>query len=203
MADNPLLHVSRETLARLEIYAALLEKWTKKINLIAPGTVASLWDRHIWDSAQVFEAAGVDTGLWADLGSGGGLPGAVVAIMAAERAPKLEVVCVESDRRKAVFLDAVSRETGVPFQVLAQRVEHVPPLGAAVLSARALAPLDVLLSHAERHLAPDGVALFQKGARHEKEKREAEKNWRFTCRAVTSCTDPDAVIYKVGVPRRA
>ncbi|MGS4945764.1 16S rRNA (guanine(527)-N(7))-methyltransferase RsmG [Meridianimarinicoccus sp. RP-17] len=202
MPESGDLDVSRETLERLEVYANLLRKWTRKINLIAPGTVDDLWGRHIRDSAQVFVVAHASRGLWADIGSGGGLPGVVAAIIAAERAPELEFVCVESDQRKAVFLGIVSRETGVPFRVVADRIERIPPLGAAVLSARALAPLDILMGFAARHLAADGVGMFQKGAQHEKERSDAEKNWQFRCETFTSCTDPDAVIYKVGAPRR-
>jgi len=202
MRDRGPLDVSRETLERLRIYAALLEKWTAKINLIAARTVPELWERHIRDSCQVFSIAGNATGRWVDFGSGGGLPGAVVAIIAAEGAPGLEVSCVESDRRKAAFLSVVSRETGVPFQVIVERAEVVRPLGADIVSARALAPMDRLMALASRHLAPNGVGVFPKGARHEKEREDAEKNWRFDCQTFTSCTNPAAVIYKVGVPRR-
>ncbi len=202
MPEEPELDVSRETRARLDVFVGLLEKWTRKINLISPASIAHVWQRHIADSAQIFEVAGRDRGLWVDLGSGGGLPGAVIAIMAAERAPELSIVCVESDQRKAVFLGVVSRETGVPFRVMAERVESLEPLGADVLSARALAPLDALMAFSALHLAEDGVALFPKGARHEKERAEAEKNWRFDCETVTSCTDPAAVIFKIGAPQR-
>lgn len=196
------LIVSRETEGRLNIFSKLLQKWTRKINLISPASVPDIWQRHIQDSAQIFALSGRQFGTWVDLGSGGGLPGAVVAIIAAELAPQLSLMCVESDRRKAVFLTTVSRETGVPFQVISERVEAIAPLAADVLSARALAPLDVLLGFAERHLAKDGVALFQKGARHEKERADAEKNWRFDCEAITSCTDPAAVIFKIGALHR-
>lgn len=202
MRDSVGLDVSRETLERLEIYAKLLEKWTLKINLIAPGTVPTLWERHIRDSAQVFGVAGVGSGRWVDMGSGGGLPGVVVALLASEKAPELRVSCIESDQRKAAFLAVVSRETGVPFEVVPARAESVQPMAADVISARALAPLDRLLTLAARHLAPDGVAVFPKGARHEKERADAEKNWQFDCQTFTSYTDPAAVIYKVGVPRR-
>ena len=202
MREGPLLDVSRETRDRIDVFVELLEKWTRKINLISPGSAAHIWQRHIVDSAQIFVLAGRDRGLWVDLGSGGGLPGAVVALLAAERAPDIEVVCVESDQRKAVFLGVVSRETGVPFRVIADRVEELTPLGADVLSARALAPLDTLLSFSDLHLAKDGVGLFPKGARHEKERSAAEKNWRFACETITSCTDPAAVIFKIGAPQR-
>ncbi|QIE41010.1 16S rRNA (guanine(527)-N(7))-methyltransferase RsmG [Rhodobacteraceae bacterium SC52] len=197
-----LTDVSRETHERLEIYSALLTKWTQKINLVAPATLDELYNRHILDSAQIFDHRSSDSGIWADLGSGGGLPGVVVAILAAEAAPKMRIVCVESDQRKAVFLGIVSRETGVPFQVVCERIEKVDPLKASVISARALAPLDKLMAFSERHLAPNGVALLMKGAQHEKERAEAEKNWQFDCEEITSCTDPNAVIYKVGALRR-
>lgn len=202
MRDVGGLIVSRETEDRLSFFSKLLEKWTCKINLISPASVPDIWQRHIQDSAQIFALSGRKSGTWVDLGSGGGLPGAVVAIMAAELAPQLSIVCVESDQRKAVFLTTVSRETGVPFQVISERVEAIAPLAADVLSARALASLDVLLGFAERHLAEDGVALFQKGARHEKERADAEKNWRFDCEAITSRTDPAAVIFKIGALHR-
>lgn len=202
MHNLPELDVSRETIRRLVTFSSLLEKWTRKINLISPASVPDIWNRHIRDSTQVFDLVDMRSGLWADLGTGGGLPGVVVAILAAEKAPDLKVMCVESDQRKAVFLSIVSRETQVPFEVISERVENLKPLGANVLSARALAPLDHLLSFASRHLAEDGVALFQKGASHEKEKADAEKNWRFDCRTITSCTDPAAVIFKIGAPQR-
>ena len=202
MRDLSGLDVSRETVDRLVAFSTLLEKWTRKINLISPASVPDIWNRHILDSTQIFNLVDSKSGLWADLGSGGGLPGAVVAILAAEKAPALKVVCVESDQRKAAFLGVVSRETQVPFRVISERVENLQPLGANVLSARALAPLDGLLSFASRHLAEGGVALFQKGARHEKERVDAEKNWRFDCQTITSCTDPAAVIFKIGAPQR-
>lgn len=202
MRDVLGVDVSRETFARLEVFADVLERWTRKINLISPGSVSEIWTRHIADSAQIFALAPRREGLWVDLGTGGGLPGAVIAILAAEQAPSLQVMCVESDRRKAVFLGVVSRETGVPFRVLDERVESIPSLGADVLSARALAPLDTLLSFSALHLARGGVGLFPKGAQHEKERTEAEKNWQFDCEAITSCTDPAAVIFKIGAPKR-
>ncbi|MCA8930663.1 MAG: 16S rRNA (guanine(527)-N(7))-methyltransferase RsmG, partial [Alphaproteobacteria bacterium] len=155
--------VSRETLARLAAFAALLEKWNPAINLISAGTVAQIWTRHFLDSAQVFDLADAKSGLWADLGSGGGFPGLVAAILALEERPGLSFTLVESDRRKAAFLSTAARELGLPVRVMAERIEALPPLGADILTARALAPLPVLLGYAERHLQPGGRALFPKG----------------------------------------
>lgn len=196
------LDVSRETTARLDTYAELLRKWNPAINLVAKSTIPDLWTRHILDSAQVLGFV-QDVRTWADLGSGGGFPGLVIAILAAEKAPKLHVTLVESDQRKAAFLTAVLRETGVDATVLVTRAEDLEPLNADVVSARALAPLTELLEHAQRHLAAGGTALFPKGARAGTELAESLERWRFSVQKHASVTDPDAVILRIGDIARA
>ena len=115
-------NVSRETLERLDVYADLLRRWTRKINLVSKGSLEGLWTRHFLDSAQLLTLAPESSVSWADLGSGGGFPGAVVAVLAAETRPDLKVTLVESDQRKAVFLRTVLRETGVAGDVLTARI---------------------------------------------------------------------------------
>lgn len=192
------LDVSRETRARLERFAALVAKWSPAINLVSRGDLGDIWSRHVADSAQVHACAPETALTWVDLGSGGGFPGAVVAILAAERRPELRVTCIEADARKAAFLRTVSRETGVAFDVVTARAETVPPARADVVSARALAPLDRLLAHAARHLTAGGTGLFPKGARHEEELSAARKRWRFRAERIKSVTNPQAVILKIG-----
>ncbi|MDD9979396.1 MAG: 16S rRNA (guanine(527)-N(7))-methyltransferase RsmG [Boseongicola sp.] len=190
-------NVSRETLERLEIYAQLLRTWNPRINLVAPKTLDDLWSRHIWDSAQVWAHRPEDCSVWADLGSGGGFPGAVIAILGAEQ-PGLSVFLVESDQRKATFLRTVARETGANFTVINKRIEDVEPLEADVVSARALAPLSDLLALASMHLKRDGTALLMKGAQHMSELEQARKTWSFNCTVLPSATDKTAAILKIG-----
>lgn len=190
--------VSRETAARLEIFAELLEKWNARINLVSRGSLGDLWRRHIWDSHQLHALAPEAAGSWVDLGSGGGFPGLVIAILEAERATPRSVTLIEADQRKAAFLRAVLRETGVQAEVRAERIETVPPLAADVVSARALAPLPELLGHVHRHLAPGGIALLPKGARAMEEVALARRRWAFDCKQHPSATDPSAVILKIG-----
>ena len=154
--------------------------------------------RHFLDSAQLLTYAPRTARVWADLGSGGGFPGAVVAILAADVWPSLKVTLVEADQRKAVFLRTVLREVGVEGNILAQRIEDVPPLSADVLSARALAPLSELFSLSEKHLAPDGRALFLKGEKSAQEVAAALESWRFDCETFNSKTDPEAVVLSIG-----
>ncbi len=190
------LNVSRETFERLNAFTGLVKKWNPKINLVSKSDAADLWDRHIIDSAQIFEHAG-EGQLWADLGSGGGFPGVVAAILSAEFHPKRKFMLVESDQRKAVFLRTAARELELNISVMSQRIEKVGPLNADILSARALADLSVLLSYAERHLSPNGVALFPKGERWKEEHAKAEHHWSYTCEAIRSTTSAAAAVLKI------
>ena len=130
--------------------------------------------------------------------SGGGFPGAVVAILAAGSADPRKFTLVESDQRKATFLRALAREVGVAFRVIARRAEDLEPQSADVVSARALAPLGKLLEYADLHLAPSGIALLPKGARFAEELVIAKKTWSFRVEIVPSVTDKEAAILKIG-----
>ena len=194
--------VSRETLERLERYADLIIKWNKSINLVGKSTEASIWTRHFADSAEAFAVANKTEGSWLDMGSGGGFPGAVVAIIAAEKAPNLKVTCIEADIRKASFLRTLSTTIGVPFGILSRRIEETPPHNASVVSARALSPLTRLLDHAERHLSDTGIAVFHKGESWQEEVDKALETWDFSVDIHDSPTNPGSVLLTIGDLKR-
>jgi 16S rRNA (guanine527-N7)-methyltransferase len=195
--------VSRETRQRLDIFVGLLQRWGSKINLVSRPDLDAPWHRHVADSIQFFDVAPPFARTWVDLGSGGGFPGLIVAILAADERPDLSVTLIDSDQRKCAFLRQAATETGVRVNVLADRIEHVPPCAADVVSARALAPLPALLGLVERHLAAGGKALLAKGAAHEGELAAALENWRFSFQKHTSVTDPESVILVIGDLARA
>ena len=185
--------VSRETAALAE-YAAMLRKWNPAINLVSPTTLDEIEFRHIADSHALVDIASAATGNWVDLGSGGGFPGMVVAICR----PDLQVILVESDRRKASFLRSVIRETGLKnAAVIADRIESVDPLNAASISARALASLPQLMAYVHRHLHPDGKAWLMKGRNWQAEVAEARETWSFDLVAHPSSTDSEAAILEI------
>lgn len=197
------MDVSRETLARLEVFERVIRKWNPKINLVSRHSLEDLWSRHIIDSIQVFRCAGpAPAGKWVDIGSGGGFPGLIIAVLAAEEAPDLEVVLIESDQRKSAFLRTAARECGVKVEVISERIEKAEPQDADFLSARALADLSLLFEFSERHLKSGGFALFPKGASWKKEVDNARGQWQFETEPVTSITENEAVILKIrGVAR--
>jgi 16S rRNA (guanine527-N7)-methyltransferase len=193
----PPAEVSRETRARLDRLKSLLLDWNRRINLVAERDEGAIERRHIMDSLQLWPLLPVE-GPLADLGSGAGFPGLVLALVA-ERPVHL----IESNRRKAAFLIEASRILGLSHvQVHPMRIEAVPLSGMAVVTARALAPLSDLLPHAVRLLAPGGVAVSPKGRNAEAELTEAARHWTMRIERFQSRTDPEATILRLSDIRR-
>jgi 16S rRNA (guanine(527)-N(7))-methyltransferase RsmG len=185
--------------ARLATYTDLLLRWNATINLVSARTAAEIENRHVADSLQLLPLL-PPTGPIADLGSGAGLPGLVLAAALPER----EVHLVESDRRKCAFLiDAAGRMGLARVTIHPQRIEQatLPPIAA--MTARALAPLDILLGFAARILAPGGVAILPKGRNAEQELTAAAAHWHFKPERFESRTDPEATIFRLSEIRRA
>ncbi len=200
--EDRLANVSRETSERLETYATLLRKWNRTVNLVSPASLPELHERHFVDSGQLWDLNHPKDGHWLDIGSGGGFPGLVIAILAAGEHSALRMTLVESDHRKAAFLRTVALETGLSVGIKTARVEELSPQSADILSARALAPLPQLLEWTNRHRKPDGVALFPKGRTVHKEVEAARAAWNFNHVAHQSRTDPQARILEIGALNR-
>jgi 16S rRNA (guanine527-N7)-methyltransferase len=170
--------VSRETEGRLQRYVELLLEWQAKTNLVAPSTLPNLWTRHISDSLQLLSLA-PSAAVWADLGSGGGFPGIVLACGLAET-PGAMIHLVERNAKKAAFLREALRVTGSPGMVhLADIGDSVDRITGKVdcVTARALAPLHQLIGYAEPLVKQGAKALFLKGQDVEAELSEATKYW--------------------------
>lgn len=197
-------NVSRETMARLAIYADQLKRWQKTINLVAPKTLSEVWTRHFADSAQLFAHIPNGARHLMDLGSGAGFPGLVLAIMAAEKRQYdeglggLRVTLVESDTRKTAFLRDVARQTGIAVDIMSTRIESIPKSANVgevdVITSRALAPLPRLFDLVEPLFRSHSVALFLKGRTVDEEIEGARRRWDFDLALVPSLTDADARI---------
>ena len=191
------IDVSRETEEKLRAYEALVRKWSPTINLVAAASLNTIWQRHIVDSAQLVHLAPPNTRHWADLGSGAGFPGLVVAVLLQAGSHATMVTLLESDQRKATFLRTCVRELSLDVTILAERIEEASPLDADIVSARALAPLPRLIPLVHRHLAPDGMALLPIGQSAQTEIDEARKTWHFQIETSLSHTQPAATILRL------
>lgn len=189
--------VTPEIMDALTLYADLAAKWTQRINLVSRSTQSAIMERHIADSIQLWPLVPEKARLFADLGSGGGFPGLVLAVVAHYVRPGLRHVLVESDQRKATFLREATRLLGVSATVTCARIDQVPPLNADLVTARALAALPTLLTLAGPHLAPDGVALFPKGVGYRSEVDAAKAAWMFDVEEFPSQTEPGARLLRL------
>jgi 16S rRNA (guanine527-N7)-methyltransferase len=188
--------VSRETLGRLENMVDVLLHWQKAINLVGRATLDDVWTRHILDSAQLAPLIPKNARILADLGSGAGFPGLVLAVLR----PELDVILIESDARKSAYLGEAARTMGLPKQpkVVISRIETAPPAQADIVTARALAPLGQLLVWAVPHKSDPAICLFHKGKGWQAELTAAMNDWEIEYTPHPSVTDRDAAILRIG-----
>ena len=187
-----ILGVSRETLARLEAYVALLRSWNPRINLVSAASLDDVWRRHILDCGQLVRHLPPGARTLLDLGSGAGLPGLILAILGVK-----EVILVESDRRKVAFLREAARVAGVQITLHPRRIEEIPPIMADVVTARALAPLPQLLRWVAPFLHKGSVCLFLKGAGVADELTAAKREWIMQTQTLASLSDDTGHILRV------
>ncbi|MDU0343256.1 16S rRNA (guanine(527)-N(7))-methyltransferase RsmG [Bosea rubneri] len=186
--------VSRETEERLVVLVAELERWQRAKNLVSTATLDEVWTRHIADSLQLFDHA-PEARRWLDLGSGGGFPGLVLGIRLAEIGGHIDLV--ESNARKCAFLRHAARLTGAAVTVHAARIEDAMPqfLGKVdVVTARALAPLPLLLDWCKELLRTGVIGVFPKGQHLDAELTDASKYWKIQASTFPSVTDSAARI---------
>ena len=189
-------NVSRETGHKIEVYVDLLLTWQRRINLIGPATAPVVWQRHVCDALQLIPLLPAGTREIADLGTGAGIPGLVVAM-----ASGLEAHLYESNGKKAAFLREAARRTGTGVHIHVMRLEAVAkakdvPKVQCVM-ARALAPLSTLLGYGEPFLSQGAVGLFHKGQDVDSELTEATKCWKIEFVKHQSQCDPRGVILEV------
>lgn len=203
-AVSAILPIDPAAEARFVAYVDLVRKWQPVKNLVAPSTLPDIWRRHVADGAQAF-AVLPTAKRWLDLGSGAGFPGLVTAILLVD-VDGASVTLVESNGRKAAFLQTVARELKLPAKVLSERIESIPERLADdrfdAVSARALASLDKLLGYAEPWLASGATGVFHKGQDFAAERRQAALSWDFDLVEHQSRIEPDSRIVLVDHVRR-
>ena len=182
-------NVSRESMAKLEEYAALLLRWQARINLIGPATVGDVWQRHIADSLQIgpiiSDNCDIEKPTIIDLGTGAGFPGIPIAISMGAF-----VHLVESNHKKAAFLREAVRITEIDAEIHTCRIENIDSEALRpkpdIVTSRALAPLDKLLGFAAPWMENGSIGVFMKGQHVDRELTEATKCWNMDAKTTPS-----------------
>jgi 16S rRNA (guanine527-N7)-methyltransferase len=190
-------NVSRETFERLLAYEVLFLKWSKSFNLASPSTLTEFWSRHVLDSVQL-ALIREPKNTWLDVGSGGGLPGIVIAIFMAEQSGS-HIYLIESNGKKVAFLRTALLETGASGTVLQSRIEDANKLipRVDIVTARAVASLNNLFELTSPWLKAGATALFHKGQDFQREIDETRGAWRFDLIKHVSAIDQASVILEV------
>ncbi len=191
--------VSDAALERLETFVALLEKWRRKINLVGRGSLDDPWRRHILDSAQLGPLLPSGTRSIADIGSGAGFPGLVLALidLPVDLPGGPDVHLIESNQRKCAFLNEVNRATGAGAVIHHCRIENWANLNVDVVTARGVAPLTKLLQFAVPVLKKDGKCFFLKGKKWQDELTKAKKDWNMEESYIPSLSDSSGMVLKL------
>jgi 16S rRNA (guanine527-N7)-methyltransferase len=187
---------SSSAVSDLQTYQDMLADWNGRMNLVGPSALSSFWLRHAYDCAQLLTFA-PSAKCWADLGSGAGLPGVVLAILL-KQMPGAHVHLVESVTKRTVFLAAVAARLELPVTIHNRRAEDMtPPIGLEIVTARACAPLSRLLAFAHPCLRRGATGLFLKGREAEHELTQARLGWHFDARLYNSLSDPSGCIIEL------
>lgn len=171
----------------VEAFRCLLVQANQQMNLVGDSTLEQFWVRHFVDSAQLLWFSPTST-VWADLGSGAGLPGLILAMLLKGR-PGSTVHLIESMTKRCRFLSEVVRALDLPAVVHNERAEALK-LNVEMVTARACAPLERLLGYAQPYFARGARGLFLKGADVDSEIEQARKTWGFAFETASSLSDP-------------
>ncbi len=173
--------VSRETFERLKLYQSLLVDWQKKFNLVSNSSIENAWVRHFEDSVQLFQYIPQGAESLVDFGSGAGFPGMVLAVVASEKTPYLNVSLVESVKKKTVYLNEVADKTGTDVEIINDRIENLSSRKFDVVTSRAMTSLSKLLDYTFPFCHAKTLCIFPKGRSYAEELSEAHKKWKFKC----------------------
>lgn len=198
IAELKSYNVSRETIRKLEDFVALLTQWNQKMNLISKNSLPEVWTRHVLDSIQLSSYFSEKDKLIVDIGSGSGFPGIVSAIVLQEKNSEAKVVLVESITKKTLYLNSVCADLGLKnVSVVNDRVENTVFKDADIITARAVASLDILLKYAAKIGDKQTKLLLLKGKSYISEENQAKEHWNYDCEVIKNKYCDDGVIMKI------
>ncbi len=173
-------NVSRETIQKLKDFVSILHDWNMKMNLVSKNSMEDVWSRHVLDSLQLIEYLPHNAKILVDIGSGAGFPGVVLAVAMQKKFPAAQIVLVESITKKTVYLNDVCQKLKLTnVKIENARVENIVFKNVDVITARAVAAMDVLCGYAYKIGGKETEMLFLKGRSYAQEDAMAKQKWRY------------------------
>ena len=195
-------NVSRETIDALRTFQSLVLEWNNKFNLISKSSEQNIWERHIIDSAQLYQFINNSAESLYDFGSGAGFPGVVLAIIAKEKNKNLKITLIESITKKTAFLNEVKDVLNININVINERIENLRLPTADIITSRAMSSLDKLLNYSISFTSKKTKLIFPKGEKWEEEIIKAKEKWVFDYKTIPSETNKEARILYIENIRR-
>lgn len=190
------LNLLKKSEQDIEKYINILSMWQKHVNLISKNTIENIYERHILDSAQLFDLIPSDINTLMDVGSGAGFPGLVLGILNKTAGfPIKQIILVESDSKKATFLNEVNRQLSLNIKIRNERIEKIDDVKADVITARAFAELNQILTLCQKIVSRETILILPKGNTADQE----IKNNKINCKInkLKSFTNSNSFILKV------
>ena len=195
--------VSRETMEKMKSFVSLLQEWNQKMNLVSKNSLEEVWTRHILDSLQLVKYISVDTKTLLDIGSGAGFPAVVLAIAMQENMPNAKWILTESITKKTVYLKDVCAKLDLNNVCIKNdRVENLQLKNVDLITARAVAALDVLCEYAYGISGTKSKMLFLKGRTYKEEVHNARQKWNFYYEVLPSAYSDEGVILQINNLRK-
>ena len=193
------LNVSRETFLDFENYISMILEKNKKINIISQNTASkkTIIDRHIIDSAQIIDFVDLNSNTTTDLGSGGGLPGIIVAIILKNMKNNMNVHLYEKSYHKSHFLKEVSKKLNLKTKVFQKNIFEIKNLETGTIMSRAFKPMPIVLNLAYENFSKYKNLIFFMGKNGKKVFEDSKKNWELEYTKKKSLTNEDSFLINI------
>ena len=193
------LNVSRETCNELEILINMIQKKNEEINLISRKNVkkSDIIDRHIVDSAQIIDIVDLNSNTTCDLGTGGGMPGLIVAILMKKLKKKMKINLFEKSYHKCEFLKEVSKKLKLNTEIIQKDVFKIKNIETGTIMSRAFKPMPIVLELVKKNFSNYSNIIFFMGTSGRKILNDTLKQWDIDYEEKKSTTNNNSFILNI------
>ena len=193
------LNVSRETFLDFEAFISMMIEKNREINIISKETArnSAIRERHIIDSAQIIDFIDLNSNTTTDLGTGGGMPGIIIAIMLKNIKKNIKVNLYEKSHHKSAFLREVSRKLKLKTEIFHENVFDLKKLETGTIMSRAFKPMPVVLNLVYENFLSFKNLIFFMGKNGKKIFENSLKEWDLEYTEKKSLTNEDSFLLNI------